>query len=438
MRNISKNLWSLFWTQFFGALNDNLFKNALVILITYKNINLMGLSAGSLVAFCGGIFILPFFFLSATSGQLADRFDKAMLVKIIKKAEIGIVILGMVGLFFSHYPLLLFVLFLFGLHSTFFGPLKYSLIPNYSTPDQLIFANAMISSGTFSAILIGTILGGLAVSFGENTWFLKALLLIVAILGVYFGNKLPEEKKVSSDELSKPLVVDWNFYTSTRDILKMVFQNQSIAGLVVGLSWFWFLGAGLLSLIPGIAKDVFHGHEVIATLMLFTFTMGMGLGPFFLEKCTKGVVFRFLIPLSLICMSLIIFDLAYVLKAASKQSFLLMLLPPIDFSGFFKLDYSLRFIIDLFLLSFSGGVFTVVQFAELQRIVESEFLSRVFAGNNIINSMAMVSVSVLLMIFHSMHFSFALMMGILGGLNLLMCMGFLFLYKEDFNRFWKF
>ena len=137
---------SLFWTQFYGALTDNFFKNALVLLITYRSITLMGMNAGMLVAFCGGIFILPFFLFSATAGQIADKYEKSWLVVKIKEAEVFIAILGTLGLFLDHYPLMLFVLFLLGLQSTFFGPLKYSLIPHYSSKDQLVFSNALVSS----------------------------------------------------------------------------------------------------------------------------------------------------------------------------------------------------------------------------------------------------------------------------------------------------
>lgn len=439
MRKISKELNALFWTQLYGALNDNLFKSALVILITYKNISLFGVNSASMVALCGGVFILPFFLVSATSGQLADRLDKVWLSYRIKEAEVGIAILGALGLMMDNYYIMLLVLFLLGLQSTFFGPIKYSLIPHYAPKEQLIFANAMVSSGTFVAILLGTIIGGIAASLGDNYWPLIAVLLIIAYLGLYYAKKLPLQKDPNEiNDVDRQIKVDWNFFTSTRDILKLVFKNPMTALLIVGLSWFWFMGAGLLSLLPLVAKDVFHGSEAVATMMLFTFTIGMGLGPFILEKVTKGRVKRWIIPMSLVAMTLVIFDLSYVIKIASRQSFLLSLTQNIGIKDFFALNMSARTIVDLFLLSLFGGMFTVPQFAELQRVTKDSELSRIVAGNNIINALAMVSVSILLMFFHQQKFSLSLIMAILGGLNIGMCIALLYFYKEEFNKFWRF
>jgi MFS family permease len=437
---ISQDFWALFWTQFFGALNDNVFKNALVILITYQGISLFGINSGALVALSGGVFISSFFFLSGTSGQLADRLEKTQLVRWIKQFEIVIALLAGVGLYSNHYALLLFVLFLFGLHSTFFGPLKYSLIPHYTKKEHLVFSNALISSGTFVAILLGTILGGIAASGSGKLWGLKFLLIFFAGLGLYFSKKLPRVESVHHEGEVSP--IDFNFFSSTKNILKLVFKNHLVAILILGLSWFWFLGAGLLSLLPLLSKNIFHGNEQVATLLLFTFTMGMGVGPFFLERVTKGRVVRAFIPLALVAMSFFIFDIAVVINQMSRQSDFLAVVATfkgeLSISGFFHTGRSARTLFDLFFLSFFGGVFTVPQFAELQRITAAHELSRIIAGNNIINALAMVSVSVMLMILHQMHVSLAIIFGILGLLNILVGIGLIFFYRHEFNKFWRF
>ncbi len=286
MRKITSELNSLFWTQLYGALNDNLFKSALVILIAYKNVSLFGVNSASMVALCGGVFILPFFFLSATSGQLADKLDKVWLTHRIKEAEVAIAVLGCIGIIFQNYYIMLLVLFMLGLQATFFGPIKYSLIPHYAPKEKLIFANAMVSSGTFVAILIGTIIGGVAAGFGNNYWPLVAVLLIVAYLGLYYAKKLPLENINAIDRAA--MVIDWNFFTSTRDILKIVFSNPLIALLIIGLSWFWFMGAGLLSILPLIAKNVFNGNENVATMMLFTFCAMSDIVFGFNKNCTAN------------------------------------------------------------------------------------------------------------------------------------------------------
>ncbi len=444
MKKISTDLWALFWTQFFGALNDNVFKNALVILITYQGITLMGINSSALVALSGGIFILPFFFLSATSGQIADRFEKTMLVKLIKKIEIFIAILAVWGLFQKNYPLLLFVLFLFGLHSTFFGPLKYSLIPHYCNGKTLVFSNALISSGTFIAILVGTILGGMAASNQNNLLGLKLLLVLFAVLGLYFANRLKPLSQTEGFGESGAEVdpINWNFSASTILILKLAFKNSLVGILILGLSWFWFLGAGLLSLLPLISKNIFYGNEHVATLMLFTFTAGMGCGPFILEKLTKGRVIRAFIPLSLIAMSFFIFDTALVIHQVSHQRSLFNIMNslhgPLGIDEFLKINSSYRVIFDLYFLALFGGTFTVLQFAELQRITPRLELSRIIAANNIINAAAMVCVSLLLMVLHLLHFKIAIVMGILGFLNIIMSIHLFCYYRTEFNKYWRF
>ncbi len=438
MRNIPPSVSALFWTQFFGALNDNLFKNALIILITYKSIILFGLNSGMLVALCGGLFILPYLLFSATAGQLADKFEKSWLVIKIKEVEIAIAIVGAVGLYLENFPLLLVVLFLLGVQSTFFGPLKYSLIPHYSSKEQLVFSNALISSGTFSAILLGTIAGGIAAGFENTTWPVIVLLLFFSYLALHFAWRLPKTNQAKLDSETKNIVVDWNLYSSNRDILKLVFRNQRIAFLILGLSWFWFLGAGLLSLLPLIAKNIFNGQVSIATLMLFTFVLGMGAGPFALEKIFKGKVPRWVIPMSLIMMTLVIFDLSFVIKAASKHSFFLSLIDPVNLKDYFQLNMSVRMIFDLFVLSVFGGMFTVSQLVELQRITVESELSRVVAGNNIVNALLMVLVSILLMVLHQQKMPLFAIMAVLGIFNVFMCIVLLFFYKDEFNKIWRF
>jgi len=440
MKKITTDLWSLFWTQFFGALNDNVYKNALLILITYQGVSFFGINSGALVALSSGIFILPYFLFSGTSGQLADRFEKTALVKIIKKIEILICMLAIWGFYHQSYSLLLLVLFLFGVHSAFFGPLKYSLIPNFATKDNLVLSNALISTGTFVAILLGTILGGLAASNPNNLLGLKFSLLLFSTLGLMAASRL---KPLDGNEIvTETVAIDWNFWTSTRDILKLVFKNSLVGILVIGLSWFWFLGAGLLSLLPLLSKNIFHGNERVATMLLFTFTMGMGLGPFLLVKISKGRVNRALIPISLMAISFFIFDISVVLGHIQNQQLLIESFikknGALYINDFFQLKMSIRFILDLFFLAICGGIFTVPQFAELQRITSGVELSRIIAGNNIINSFAMVSVSILLMVLLQLQFSYSIIFGLIGTLNVVMSMVLIYFYRNEFNKFWRF
>ncbi len=417
MTKINSNLTSLFWVQFFGALNDNTFKNALVILITFHSSVLFGLNSSMLVALAGAVFIAPFFFLSATAGQMADVYEKTRIVKIIKKVEILIVFFAIIGFYLENYYLLFFVLFLLGVHSTFFGPLKYALIPFYSFKKDLVFSNALISGGTFIAILVGTIIGGIASGI-----FLKIFLISFALVGLYFANKLPS---LGNTHVTDKRDIDWNFSRSTKNILKLVFKTKAIAILILGLSWFWFMGAGLLSLLPLLAKNILHGNEAVATLLLFTFTLGMGVGPFVLDLISGGVIKKIIIPLSLIFMSLFICDIAYVIKNLSA------VLEFITMDKFFALKFSWRILIDLFMLSFFGGMYTVTQFAEFQSIAPANEISRMIAGNNILNSLFMVVVSLLLMIFHMQSMPLWKMFGILGILNTIVGFFLVYLYRQN-------
>lgn len=433
MKNLSKEMVNLFWVQFLGALNDNIFKNALVIMITYQGITIFNLNSKMLVALAGGIFILPFFLFSAISGDLSHKFDRIMIVRWVKIIEVIIMILASMGIFLQNYYLLFIVLFMLGTHSTFFGPIKYSLIPEYTEEDKIVFSNALVSAGTFVAILLGTILGGILANQIKFTWLLKFVLIIFSILGIYFSFQLPA---LEPDEKNKK--VNWNIVSSNKNILKIIFQDKEIFSLLFGLSWFWFLGAGILSLIPGVALEIFKAKESVATCMLFTFTLGMGLGPFVLDRVTKGKIYKSLIPISLFLMSLFIFDVAYVLKQFLNGNFLPPIFESINLNQFLSLKFSMRFLFDLFCISFLGGIFTVLQFSELQLSVEKSSLSKVIAGNNILNAIFMVTVSLLIMFLHQMDLGHHVIFAIIGILNIGTGVVLSFFHREEFERYWSF
>lgn len=425
MKKITPNLVSLFWTQFFGAFNDNLFKSALAIIITYKSISLFGVPPASMVALCGGIFILPFFFASATAGDISDKYDKIWLCHKIKEAEVVIAILGVIALALENYYMMLFVLFLLGLQSTYFGPIKYSLIPDFSHKENLVYSNALISSGSFVAILLGTIIGGLSVAGNFNNLPLMVLIVLVSVFGLVAAKRLKIDQ-VQMDEQVKEKI-NWNFFSSTSAILKMTFKDPKINILILGLSWFWFLGAGLLTLMPTLAKDVLGADESVATLMLFIFTIGMGVGPFVFEKISKGVVKNKFIPFSLLYMTCAIFLLANEIYRIPKVTGTETLSGISDFIG---KSYSIGVGLHLFLLSFAGGIFTVTQFARLQSITKQDELSRIVAGNNIVNSLAMVLVSVMLMALFAFKLELWQIFGIFGILNLLVTFALFLNYVE--------
>ena len=238
----SRRFWPLFWTQFLGAFNDNFLKNALVILITFKSVHVLGVSPGQMVALSGGIFILPFFLFSATSGQLADQLEKSKLIHWIKLMEIGIMILAAIGFVSEHYAFLMLVLFLMGLHSTFFGPIKYSILPQHLEPHELIGANALIEAGTFLSILLGTIAGGTLILAHQGIMWTCTGLIAIAVVGYVASLFVPKAPPVASS-----IQVEWNPVPPTLKILKATYSDKTLFYSIIGISWFWFYGATLLA-----------------------------------------------------------------------------------------------------------------------------------------------------------------------------------------------
>ena len=420
-----KRFFPLFWTMFLGALNDNLFKNALVLLITYKSVSLFGLNSAALVAMCGGIFILPFFLFSATAGQLADKMSKTKMIKLTKITEFVVMFLAVLGFYFENFSLLMCVLFLMGTQSTFFGPLKYGIIPQLIDRDELVLGNAYIGGGTFLAILVGTILGGVAVSGSEPTIIASAGVLIISGLGIYSSLFVKQVEPVD-----KEVVPDFTFIRPTMDIIKLTMSEKSIFRTCMGISWFWFIGAAILSLIPSLCKDVFHGSESVGTLFLATFTIGMGIGSFVAEKLSQNRPEIGMVPISAVLMSVFLADLAY-----CASSFSVLTLTLLDVSDFFSQEYSIRAIADLLFVSIFGGTYIIPQFTYLQDFTPQKILSRIIAGNNIWNAIFMVAAAVMIMILSMFKVEIFEILLIIAGLNFLYSFYLFFTNSEVAWRF---
>ena len=246
----NRKFWPLCYTQFFGAFNDNFFKSALVILITFQAMSLAGLNSEQLIALCGGIFIFPFFLFSAIAGQIADKYEKARLIIYIKILEIFIMILAVSGFIMANLPVLLIALFLMGLQSSLFSPLKYSYIPYQVASHKLVEANALLQSTTFLAVLMGTIFGGLVIAIPEQGIFYVSFgVLSLAIIGLLFSLFIPKVSPVEPD-----LSLKYNPLTSTWNLIHYIIQKKRILYTILGLGWFWFYGATLLSILPGYGK----------------------------------------------------------------------------------------------------------------------------------------------------------------------------------------
>ena len=378
----------IFWTQFFGAFNDNLLKNALVILITYRSLSVLGLSSENLVALCGGLFILPFFLFSATAGELADRYAKHQLVRAVKAVEIGIMAFAAFGFWREDVWLLLLALFLMGVHSSVFGPVKYSILPQLLTPEELVGGNALVEMGTFLAILLGTIGGGVAVSGGATGLaILGWAILAIAVAGLCTSFLVPHVKAESPG-----LRIDPNPIRPTIETVRLTRKVHSVFLAVLGASWFWFFGSIILAMLPIYSRDVLHAGEHVVTLFLALFCVGIGVGSMLCEMFSGRKLELGLVPLGSIGMTVFAFDLYLVGAPAAASGELLTV------GGFLGSPGAWRICLDLLAIALFSGFFIVPLNTFIQDRTADAERSRVIAGGNILSALFMVVSSLLLVV----------------------------------------
>lgn len=381
----------LFISQFLGAFNDNIFKNALVILITYRLSTSLAVNASILVTSAAGIFILPFFLFSATAGQLADKYDKSRLISIIKFIEIILVAIAAFGFYTHKIPLLMVLLFALGAHSTFFGPLKYSILPSQLHRSELIAGNGLIEAGTFLAILLGTILGGSLILQPYGEIIISALLITAAVMGWISSWYIP---KTSS--YAPHLKIRFNIFKETLNLIHYAQEKWDVFLTILGISWFWFVGAIFLAEFPGFTKDILHAHQSVVTLFLTLFSVGLAVGSLLCNKLLKGQVNATYVPLGALGITLFMLDL-YVAGSHFPPS---LSSPLITLLEFLKTSTGIRISIDLLLIAISGGIYSVPLYALLQIRSERKYLARIIASNNIMNAFFMfiaASITILLL-----------------------------------------
>lgn len=365
----------LFVTQFLGAFNDNLFKFTLVLLITYQG-SQQAEDIGAFSALAGGIFILPFFLFSATFGQMADKWEKTIFVRATKILEIGIMLLASVGFYFNHMTLLLIALFLMGTHSTLFGPVKYSLLPQHLHRDELVAGNGLIEMGTFIAILLGQMLAGILMS--EKLLLASCVAMIaVAVLGLITARQVPP-----APATDPTLNINWNFFSETWRLLKYSKHNWVVFQAMLGISWFWFYGATILSQLPVYTKVNLGGDETVFTLLLAIFSVGIGAGSILCDRLSQGRIEIGLVPLGSIGLS--IFALDWALVGVQAPATLM------NISQFMQHDAAVHLLLSMFLIGLFGGFFTVPLYALIQTRSAASHQSRVIAANNVLNALLMV------------------------------------------------
>lgn len=375
----AKRFAPFFVTQFLGAFNDNLFKNALIVLLTFQAAQWTTLKSELLSNLAAGIFILPFFLFSATAGQLADKYDKARLARLVKVLEMVIMGVAAGGFAMHSLPVLMGALFLLGLHSTLFGPIKYAILPQHLHADELVGGNALIEAGTFVAILIGTLVGGLLAGSVEHPAWIAVGGFLVAIAGYLSSRSIP-----SAPPPAPELRINLNPVTETWNNINFARQNRTVFLSILGISWFWLFGALFLAQFPVYARNVLGGKESAVTLLLAIFTVGIGLGSLLCERMSSKRVEIGLVPFGSIGLTLFGVDLYFaspsVSPGADMYNLLALLAQPMIW----------RVLFDLAMLGVFGGFFIVPLYALVQLRSSNEHRARIIAANNIVNALFMV------------------------------------------------
>jgi len=373
-----------FSTQFLGAFNDNIFRNGLIIVITFQGVKIFGLNASQLANIAGALFILPFFLFSATAGQLADKYEKSRLMRIIKAIEIGLMMLAAFAFIIGSFNVLFLVLFLMGCQSTLFGPVKYAYLPQQLASAELVGGNALVESGTYLAIIFGLIVGGISVATDPtNQYVLSACLISVAILGYMASRGIPETRAVDP-----ALRINWNAWKETWHIVGFARENRSVFLSILGISWFWFFGSAMTLQIPAYTLDVLNGNEEITTILLVAFAIGVGIGSLLCERLSGHRIELGLVPFGSIGMSLFAIDLYFAQPT-------MHVIPVATIEEFVGRPGSPRILFDLAMLGAFGGLYSVPLYAMIQERAKRQHLSRIIAANNILNALFMVGAAVL-------------------------------------------
>ena len=373
----------LFVTQALGAFNDNVFKNALVILITYVLAEKLHMNGQLMVTAAAGIFILPFFLFSALAGQLADKFDKSRLIRRVKLAEIVLMCLAALGFYLESVYLLLGILFLMGAQSAFFGPLKYGILPDHLEEDELISGNALIQAATFLAILLGTVVGGVLVLGDSGLLQISLVIVAVAVVGWGTSQWIP-----ATTPADPGLGVRFNLLSETWRVIGHTLKRREIVVAVIGISWFWLVGATFLAQVPTFGKHMLGGDEIIVTFLLVLFSVGIGVGSLLCNLLLRGEVHATYVPIGALGITLFSIDLYFATNGvgAAGGGELLM-----NLQSFLSGPSGWRVTVDFLLIAVSGGVYIVPLNAIVQARSAPSHRSRNIAALNILNALFMVA-----------------------------------------------
>lgn len=414
----------LFLTQFLGAFNDNVFKNALIILIAFKAATDIGADSNVLINLSAALFILPFFLFSASAGQLADKYEKARLIRFTKLLEIIIMACAFIGFYTANVALLMALLFLMGTQSTLFGPLKYSILPQHLRPEELVGGNGLIEMGTFLAILLGTITGGILIGLQPHgAYWVSLTVIMIAVLGYLSSRFIPSTIPVAPD-----LDFNWNVFTETIRNLQLARRNRTVFLSILGISWFWFLGSVYLTQLPNYTKLTLGGNEQVVTLLLALFSLGIGVGSLLCERLSGRQVELGLVPFGSIGLTLFGIDFYFAAPAPLGLQYA-------DVLTFLATDGSWHILFDILMLGLFGGIYIVPLYALIQSRSDSRYRSRIIAANNIINAFLMVLSALLAIALLSAGLTIPQLFLVMALLNALVAIYIYTLVPEFLMRF---
>lgn len=413
-----------FVTQFIGAFNDNVYKNALIALVTFQLVRSGGPDAATLVNIAAGLFILPFFLFSAFAGQIADKYEKSWLIRRIKLAEIMIMLIASVGLVFQNLSILYLVLFMMGTQSTFFGPVKYGILPQHLKQHELVGGNGLVEMGTFLAILLGTIAGTRIITFDEvGPAYTSVAVVLLAAAGYLASRAIPQAPASDAS-----LNINWNPLSETWRLVAYTYKNRVLFQSILGISWFWLLGALYLAQFPVYSRDVLGGNVGAYTLLLALFSIGIAVGSVLCEKLSDHRVEIGLVPFGAIGLTLFGLDLWHMTPIRSPGTEL-SIISLIFEHGLWRL------FADVLLLGVFGGFYIVPLYALIQQRSRPDRLSRAIACNNILNALAMVLSALLALALFGLGFDIRALFLVASILNALVAIYIFSLVPEFLMRF---
>jgi len=419
-----------FWTLFSGAANDNLFKFAFTVMVTYQ-LNVLWMPPAMAGLVIGALFILPFLLFSATSGQLTDKYEKTRVIRFVKNLEVLIMLVATFGFISSNVNLQVTVLlgctFLMGLHSTLFGPVKFAYLPQALNERELTGGNGMVEMGTFVAILLGNIVGGLIVAIpAVGPLYVAVVCVLLALLGRVMAQFIPLAPATDPD-----LKINWNPITETWRNLKLASNNVVVFRSMLGISWMWFFGAVFLSQFPSFAKDVMHGNEQVASLLLVVFSIGIATGSLLCEVLSKRHVEIGLVPLGAIGMSVFAIDLYFASRGLPAS-------PVMTLAAFIAQPAHWRVMLDLAMLSLFAGLYSVPMYALIQLRSQATHRARIIAANNILNALFMIVSAILAGALLAAQFSIPQIFLLVGLANAVVAFYIFMLVPEYLLRFMAF